>query len=336
MRVVRLHGPGELRLHEEPVPVPVQGESLVRVTAVGLCGSDLHWVAAGRIGANRASEGLILGHEFAGVVESGPRRGERVAVDPAIPCETCYFCKQGKPNLCTNLYFAGQGAEDGALREYVAWPDRCLFPLPDALSDADGAMLEPLGVALHSVGLGQVRLGDTVGVFGCGPIGLLILQTARAAGASRLIATDVLAHRLAAASSLGATVILAKGGEEVAEVLAATDGQGLDVAFDAAGERAAVEAAVAAAGAGSRIVLVGIQADDLTAFNASQARRKELSIQVVHRMRDTYPRAIDLVRRGAVDVRSLVTSRFPLEQAAEAFAAAQRRDGLKVLIEPGG
>lgn len=336
MKALRLHGPGEMRLHEEPVPVPGPGESLVRVTAVGICGSDLHWVADGRIGAKRAAEGLVLGHEFAGVVASGPRRGQHVAVDPAIPCEACRFCRQGKANLCTDLYFAGQGVEDGALREYVAWPDRCLFPLPDGVSDADGALLEPLGVALHSVALGRVRLGDTVGVFGCGPIGLLILQAARAAGAARLIATDVLPHRLAAAERLGATAFMASGGEEAKEILTATGGRGLDVTLEAAGERLAVEAAVAAAGAGTLVVLVGIQADDVTAFNASESRRKELSFQVIHRMRDTYPQAMDLARRGVVDLRSIVTARFPLEQAAEAFAVARRRDGLKVLIEPGG
>jgi threonine dehydrogenase-like Zn-dependent dehydrogenase len=177
------------------------------VTAVGLCGSDLHWFSEGDIGDARLQEPLVLGHEFAGVIENGERRGQRVAVDPAVPCSGCEFCLEGNPNLCADLRFAGYSTEDGALREYMAWPTHCLHPLPDSLTDADGVMLEPLGVAIHAVDLGHLRPGMTVGVFGCGPVGLLVLQVARVAGATHVIATDKLPHRLEAAQSLGATAV---------------------------------------------------------------------------------------------------------------------------------
>jgi threonine dehydrogenase-like Zn-dependent dehydrogenase len=147
MRTLRLHGLGDLRIHEEPDPLPAAGEALFHVKAVGLCGSDLHWFHEGGIGDARLDRPLILGHEFAGVTEEG----ERVAVDPSIACGQCSYCLRGDPNLCENLLFAGHGAQDGALREQMAWPRRCLFPLPDRLSDVDGLMLEPLGVALHAV-----------------------------------------------------------------------------------------------------------------------------------------------------------------------------------------
>lgn len=196
MKVIRLHNPNDMRLHDEPVPVPEAGETLVRVKAVGICGSDLLWYGKAGIGDARLEKPLILGHEFAGVIAEGPRKGERVAVDPAAPCYTSDFCLQGTPNLCEHLRFAGHDMEDGALREYLAWPTACLHSLPDSLTDADGVMLEPLGVAIHAVDLGKLQPGMTVGVFGCGPIGLLIIQIARLFGTQTLIATDIRSHCL--------------------------------------------------------------------------------------------------------------------------------------------
>jgi L-iditol 2-dehydrogenase len=335
MKVLRLHGIGDLRLHDEPEPVPGPGEVLLRVTAVGLCGSDLHWFAEAGIGDAQLQEPLVLGHEFAGVIESGERRGERVAVDPAVPCGACEFCLEGNPNFCSALRFAGHGTEDGALRQYMAWPAHCLYPLPNSLTDADGVMLEPLGVAIHAVELGHLKPGMTVGVFGCGPIGLLVLQLARAAGATHVMATEKLPHRLEAARSLGATAVFqATDGRESAEILAATEGKGVDVAFEAAGENEAVETAIEAAKPGARVVLIGIPAEDRTAFTASTARRKGLTIKLTRRMKRVYPRAIRLVESGMVDVRPLVTHRFPLTEFDKAFSTAQRREGLKVIIEP--
>jgi L-iditol 2-dehydrogenase len=330
MKALRLHATGDLRLHDEPVPSPGEGEELVRVKAVGVCGSDLHWFSEAGIGDAILDHPLVLGHEFAGVTENG----ETVAVDPAIPCGGCEFCERGHPNLCENMVFAGHGTQDGALREWLAWPKRQLFPTPDSLTRADGAMLEPLGVAIHAVDLGKVRAGMTVGVFGCGPIGLLIVQMARLSGASHIIATDLLPHRAEAAKSLGAQQAFVVGGKlELDQLRAAAVGRGVDVAFEAAGEQEAVDDAFAAVAPGGKVILAGIPSEDQTVFSASIARRKGLTIKMVRRMKHTYPRAIELVSKGLVDVRSLVTHRFPIERAAEAFEVAQRREGLKVIIE---
>ena len=161
-----------------------------------------------------------------------------------------------------------------------------------------------------------------------------MVQLARISGATHIIASDKLPHRLQAAKSFGATnVFQAEGGKETAEILAATHRRGVDVAFEVAGENDAVETAVATAKRGARVVLVGIPADDRTAFNASTARRKGLTIKLVRRMKHTYPRAITLVEHGLVDVRSLVTHRFPLTEAKPAFVEAEKRSGLKVVIE---
>ncbi len=331
MKIVRLHGIGDLRLAEEPMPQPAADETLLRVRAVGVCGSDLHWLAEGSIGDAQLTRPLILGHEFAGTTQAG----ERVAVDPAISCGACEMCLAGNPNLCTHLRFAGHGEQDGALREFMAWPTKCLHPLPDVLTFADGAMLEPLGVALHATDLGKLRAGMSVGVFGCGPIGLLVVQLARLSGAASVLATDRLPHRVDAAREAGAHhAFLARDGNEIDSIRSTTQGRGVDVAFEVAGDQGAVEVAFSAAAPAGRVVLAGIPADDRTSFVASVARRKGITIKMVRRMKNTYPRAIQLVESGLIDVRSLVTQRFPLEKTAEAFALAHSREGLKVVIEP--
>jgi len=192
-----------------------------------------------------------------------------------------------------------------------------------------------LGVAIHAVDLAHIKPGMTVGVFGCGPIGLLTLQVARAAGATQLFATDLpgVPHRLDAARSLGAQVFVADPHQiEAREILAMTGKQGVDVAFDAAGESEAVQAAIAAVKPGGKVILIGIPSDDRTVFTASIARRKGLTIKLVRRMKLAYPRALRLVESGQVDVRSLVTGRFPLDKTPQAFATAQRREGIKVVI----
>jgi L-iditol 2-dehydrogenase len=346
VRLARLYGVRDVRLDEEPAPVAAAGSSLVRVTAVGLCGSDLHWYAEAGIGDAVLGRPLVLGHEFAGVISGGPRDGERVAVDPAMPCEHCATCRTGHRNLCPTVRFAGHGDVDGALREYLTWPTRLLVPLPSELSDVDGALLEPLGVALHAVGLAKLRPGLTVAVLGCGPIGLLLIQLARAAGAAAVLATDPLAHRRAAAERAGADVVRDPAGPMAAIGAAAAElarvalgpaaAPGVDVAFEVAGTDDAVHAAMVAARPGGKVLLVGIPDGDTTTFPASVARRKGLTVLLSRRMDDTYPRAIRLVRRGAVDLAGLVSACYPLAETDAAFTAAASRDGLKIVVQPSG
>lgn len=336
MKVLRLHGVQDIRIHDEPIPVPKAGEALVRVKAVGVCGSDLHWFAEEGIGDAHLAKPLVLGHEFSGVIADGPRQGERVAVDPCITCGKCEFCQQGHPNLCTAHVFAGHALTDGGLREYVAWPEEFLFPISDRISDEDGAMLEPLGVAIHTIDLGHLRTGMTVGIFGCGPIGILAIQLARLSGAAQILATEKLPHRIEAARAAGADqVFLAEEkSRESKAILDATGGRGVDVAYEIAGENEAVETAVAVVKPGGIVVLAGIPADDHTSFTASVARRKGLTLKLVRRMKHTYPRAIRLVEKGLVDVRSIVSACYPLNQGEEAFKLANERQGLKIVINP--
>ena len=330
MKVLRLHAPEDLRLHDEPLPDSNPNETMLHVKAVGICGSDLHWFGEGSIGDARLQRPLVLGHEFAALTETG----RRVAVDPAIPCDQCDYCKRGYPNLCANLKFAGHDTQDGGLREVMAWPQKCLFELPDSIDEVAGAMLEPLGVAIHATDLGKLQTGMKVGVFGCGPIGLLIIQLAKLSGAAHILATDTRVHRIEAARKFGASqLVLVEEEGGVADVQRTIKDAEVEIAFEAAGTQAAVDDAFEAVRPGGKVILAGIPDDDRTSFSASLARRKGLTMKLVRRMKHTYPRAIELVSKGLVDVGSLVTHRFPLSQAVEAFKVAARREGLKVIIE---
>ncbi|MGO9178125.1 MAG: zinc-binding dehydrogenase, partial [Candidatus Limnocylindrales bacterium] len=195
--------------------------------------------------------------------------------------------------------------------------------------------LEPLGVALHAVGLAELRPGAHVGVFGCGPIGLLIIQLARISGATTIVATDVLPHRIEAARAAGASAVaLVVGGVERDELRAAAGRHGLDAAFEVAGEDDALETAMSLAAPAATVVIVGIPAVDRVQFTASVARRKGLTVKLSRRMNRVYPRALRLVESALVDVRSIATESLPLIEFESAFATAARRDGLKVIVRP--
>lgn len=334
MKVARLHEVGDLRLDEEPEPVAGPGMSLVQVTAVGICGSDLHWWGEGGIGDARLERPLVPGHEMAGVIRGGPRHGQRVAIDPAIPCGSCQLCRAGYRNLCIRIKFAGHSDTDGAMREFMAWPSELLHPLPDSLTDIDGALLEPLGVAIHGLGLGHVRLGATVAVVGLGPIGLLMVQVLGTAGAGRVLGFDPLPHRREAAQRLGAEVAADPAAASAPAVRAELAGLGADVTFELAGTNEAVQLAMEITRPGGRVVLGGIPGHDETSFRASVARRKGLTIAMLRRMNEVYPRAIGLAASGRIDLGAVVSGTFPLGKAAEAFTAAAGRHGLKVVVEP--
>jgi L-iditol 2-dehydrogenase len=342
MKAMRLYGPHDMRLEDIPEPEPGPREALVRVRAVGVCGSDMHYYVDGRMGRAVPEFPFVLGHEFAGEIAAlgpgvdGPPVGTPVAVDPAIPCGQCEVCLSGNPNCCPNVRFPSSPPFQGALCEFFTHPAHLCIPLPDALNFADGAMLEPLGVAVHAVALAKVRPADTVVVLGAGPIGLLVLQVALHSGASAVYLTEPIAERRALAVELGATAVCdSVAVDPVAWLLEQTGGRGVDIAIEAAWGGDAVGQAVQMARHAGRVVLVGIPREDVVTFPASNARHKGLTILLSRRMKHVYPRSIALVERGLVDVRRLVTHRFPLERAAEAFElVASLQDGVcKAMIE---
>jgi len=334
----RLYGRGDVRVSTEPAALPGPGEVLLRVMAVGLCGSDLRWYEEAGIGDAHLSRPLVLGHEFVGVIADGPRAGERVAVDPAWNCRRCGPCLEGRSNLCLASRFAGHGTTDGALRSLMAWPERLLCPIPDSIGGDEATLLEPLGVALHAQDLGLVGPAGRAGVYGCGPIGLLLIQLLRMRGASTVIATDVLEHRVAAAKTLGATdafLVDAGAGGQVSVARGLARDQSVDVAFEVSGSDAALSDAIAAVRPGGRVVIVGIPSGDRTAFEAAAARRKEIAMLLSRRMVPSdLPRAVRLASSGTVSLSPLITHRYPLARAGDAFATLAKRSGVKVIVNP--
>jgi len=333
MKVIRFYDINDLRMEEAPMPQPKENEILLKTACVGICGSDVHYFQEGGTDSLQLEKPLILGHEFSAWIAEGPNAGQLVAVDPALPCGSCEFCLEGNPNFCLNLKFAGAEDTDGALREFLPWPENAVFHIPETFSPEEGALLEPLGVAIHALKLGKVFPGMDVGVFGAGPIGLLTIQMAKLAAASRIIATDKLQHRLEVARMCGATDLFHADGSESSMIHAATGGRNLDVTFEAAGDDgAAVETAIQTTKRGGTVVLIGIPSEDKTCFTASAARRRGLTIKIARRMKNTYPLAIKLVSSGMVNLDPLITNKFQAANYHKAFTLAARREGIKVFI----
>jgi L-iditol 2-dehydrogenase len=319
-RALFLHGAFDARVAPYNLREGRPGEVLLDVAAVGLCGSDLHYYKDGGIGSAVISEPFVPGHEFGGwlaadLPERGLSRGALVAVDPNQACGRCEPCRAGHPNLCPNVRFIGAPPHDGAMTDRI-WVDRDLIvPVPQDFSPLDAVMLEPLGVAIHAVDLARPRLLERVTLLGCGPIGLLILQVLKVAGAGEILAVDPQPHRRELAVQLGADAAAAT----LAEVLDRTSGAGTPLVVEATNSPDGFRDAVRASAIGGRLVLVGIPDGDLYHLPAAEARRRGLTVRFSRRMGHVYPRAIALVAAGRVDVRSLVTHRFALEEAPDAF-----------------
>ncbi len=336
LKAAKLYGPRDVRIEDVPDAVPGPGDLLLDVTAVGICGSDLHTYLYWQIGSDVPGGAIILGHEAAGVVrEIGPgvqgfQVGQKVAIDPAVPCQQCEFCRKGNYNLCTNLVFLGLWPHHGALRERMVHPARSCVPLPDSISDVAGALLEPLGVALHAINLAHIELGDDVAVIGCGAIGLMLIRLARLAGARHIYASDRHPWRLALASTYGADTVLNTDQVDVVDVIRkATNRRGVDVAIESAWVAETANQCVGVARNGGRVIIVGIPVEDYITLNATVTRRKGLTIKMSRRMKHTYPHAIPLAASGQVALDPLASHRFSLDQAGAALeTAATYADGV--------
>ena len=345
-----LHAIRDVRLERRPIPEPGPDQVLIEIQRVGVCGSDIHYYTHGHIGDHVVRQPMILGHESSGiVVQAGPgvrtlSEGDRVALEPGYTCGKCHYCRSGRYNLCPDVVFMATPPYDGAFCEYIAWPADYCFPLPDSLSFEDGAMLEPLAVGLWSAERASIRPGDSVAIFGSGTIGLMVLQAARAAGASTIFAVDIEDFRLEHAKRLGATYALndrhGKALARIKEISAqlqrcALSASGVDAAFETAGTLVTTRNTLAAPRPGGVAVLVGLPPDPTVEFDIVSVASREIDIRGQFRYANRYPPGIALAASGQVDVSSLVTHHFPLAQAEQAlkFADQHKAEALKVMVD---
>jgi len=343
MKAVFLLKKKEFEVRDIPRPRPKEKEVLIRVKVVGVCGSDVHYYLEGKIGSQQIiKEPLILGHELSGeVAELGKgagnfKVGQRVVVEPAISCGKCEVCRKGWTNICPLVKFLGTPPVNGAFCEYLVMPGENLFPLPDKLSDEEGVMFEPLAIGLYAVRLSRFLPGETVAILGSGPIGLVTLLSARAAGASLIFATDIIPERLKAAKKIGAREVFNPEKEDVAEkIMELTKGRGVDVTFEAAGKEETINQAFAITALGGRVMIIGIPEVDAITYEPHQMRRKELLIQNVRHSLDTTGASIRLVEEGLINLKPLITHCYPFDKITEAFELVSHyQDGvIKAVIK---
>jgi L-iditol 2-dehydrogenase len=344
MKALVLSAYNHLELADVPSPVAGPDEVLVRVEACGICGSDVHGYDGS---SGRRIPPIVMGHEAAGVVASvgatvrGITPGDRVTFDSTVYCGVCDYCLRGEVNLCDKRQVVGVSCADykreGAFAEYVRVPKHIVYKLPESLSFAEAAMLEAVSVALHAVRISALRAGERALVVGAGMIGLLTLQAAKAAGCSQVIIADVDATRLDLARKVGADIVVhASGAELLSQVLARTDGRGVDVVFEAVGRNDTVAVAIDAVRKGGTVTLIGNITAEVT-LPLQKVVTREIRLQGSAASAGEYPRAMELMTSGVIQVQPLITAVAPLADGPQWFARLHAREPnlIKVVLTPG-
>ncbi len=321
-----LTGIEKIEFREVEVPKIKAHEVLVKMEAVGVCGSDVHYYSHGKIGDFVVEFPFILGHECAGtIVEAGSevthlKVGDRVALEPGVPCGTCEFCLTGKYNLCPDVRFFATPPYHGCLMNYVSHPAQFAFKLPDNVSSVQGALVEPLAIGINAALTGGVKLGDTVVVFGSGCIGLVSTLAAKAYGATRVIVVDVIEKRLAVAKGMGAITLNAKECDVLAEINKITGGKGAQVVIDCAGTNTTICQTVKVAKAGGTIVWVGLACDSVNGLDIGPISTKELTIKSIFRYKNLYPTTIAAIEDGKIDISGIISDKYLFADTPFAFS----------------
>jgi L-iditol 2-dehydrogenase len=319
-----LYAPHDVRIEQRPVPTPGPRDVLVEVKAVGVCGSDVHYYEHGRIGSHIVRQPLILGHESSGIIiavgESvdTSRIGERVAIEPGIPDGVCRQCRQGHYNLCPNVRFFGTPPIDGAFTNYVTIPESFAYRLPDALSDEEGALIEPLSVGVWACRKAMLRGADSLLITGAGPIGLVAMKVALALGATDITMTDVSPQRLEVAKRQGATRTI-----NVAQESLASAALEADVLLECSGNQTALREGIRSLRPASRAVAVGMSPGEEVSVPMSYIQNSEITLTGTFRYANTYEDAIALVAAGRVDLQSIITGYYPLQETEKALQATR-------------
>lgn len=318
----------KLELREIPMPKVGPDDVLVRMGAIGVCGSDIHYYSHGRIGDFVVEFPFILGHECAGVViEVGKnvkhlKVNDRVALEPGVPCGKCQMCRTGHYNLCPDVKFLATPPYDGCLMEYIAHPAKYTYKLPDNMSLEQGALVEPMAIGMNAALTGHIKVGDKVVILGAGCIGLVTMLAAKASGAASVIVSDTIPLRRETAVKLGATAALDATGDVKQEVLKLTDGTGPDVVIDCAGFSATVKTALDLVRPAGRVVIVGMGSEYLNEIPSAPIFSKEIEIGSIFRYKNLYPATIGAIASGKIDINGIVTKRFTFEKTPEAYVSA--------------
>ncbi|MGO5052937.1 NAD(P)-dependent alcohol dehydrogenase [Lachnospiraceae bacterium LCP25S3_G4] len=343
-KAVYMTGLNKMETREIPVPTVKDADVLVKLEYVGICGSDVHYLEHGAIGDFVVNGDFILGHECAGeIVKVGKdvtslQIGDKVALEPGCTCGQCEFCKEGKYNLCPDVEFLATPPYHGCLENYIAFPANMCFKLPDNITTKEGALVEPLAVGMHAAAQGEVKLGDSVVILGAGCIGLVTLLACKAYGATDITVVDVMQKRLDYALKLGATRVINAMEESATEVLdELTDGAGIDVVIETAGNKITIKQTPYLVKRGGTIVLVGLAADDIIEYNFAKIMAKEATIKSVFRYRNIYPKAINAIAKGMIDVSGIVTHEFDFADTDQAFdfVINHKDDVVKAVIKIG-
>lgn len=343
MKAAVLTQVGKIEIRELDIPKPGPDEALVRVRAVGLCGSDVHYYEHGKIGPYVVTGPIILGHEAAGeVVAVGSdvrhlKEGQRVTIEPGATCGRCDYCKSGRYNLCPDVRFLATPPIDGAFCEYITMRADLLFPIPDSMSFEKAALIEPLSVGLHAVRRGELKTGETVVIMGMGPIGMLTLLAAKAAGAGQVIGVDLEPFRLERALQMGADGVINLREEDGTEaLLRLTGGRKADLAIETAGNGKAAQSALQAVRRGGRVVLVGLPQEEATPLSIPYIVDNEIDVRGVFRYHNTYPTGVAVMAAESLNLDPIITDRMTLEETPKAFEKAinEKNRTLKIIIQP--
>jgi L-iditol 2-dehydrogenase len=345
MTVAVLAGLKRIELTEVPVPEPGPGEVLLEVEAVGICGSDLHYWRCGRIADQVVKFPMRLGHEPAGRVAAlgagvtGLKKGQSVAIEPGIPCGTCRECQMGRVNLCPNVKFLGTPPIDGSFQPYLVMPASALAPRPDNVDAVMGALAEPLGVAVHSFDLMNLRAGERIAVIGAGSVGLCVIALARQMGVRIVAVSEPRPFRRKVAENLGAERTTTATPEKFIKAARdATDGHGVDVVFECSGAAEALNTTLSAAARGGRVAMIGIPEVDTLSIDPHIWRKRELNIINVRRSNRTLERCLRILERTDLGLKAsgLVSTPIGLSGVQDAMVRLddERSDAVKVMVDP--
>jgi L-iditol 2-dehydrogenase len=343
MKAMKLTGIRKMEMFDVPAPI-IQNDTdvLIRMVTIGVCGSDVHYYATGRIGSQVVKYPFTVGHEGAGIVEkvgiavSSLKPGDRIAVDPAMSCWECDQCKAGRPHTCRKLRFLGcPGQAEGCLSEYIVMPETSCFKISDKLSVDEAALSEPLTIGVYAVKLSQMKPGMDIGILGCGPIGLSVMTAVSVHNPGQLFATDKLDYRLDFARRSGADWVGNPEKDDIVTSVKKLQPLMLDMVFECCGQQEAINQAIALLKPGGKLMIIGIPEIDHYSFAVDEMRRKEICIQNVRRQNESVHDCLQLLDSGNVNIKHWATHRFKLSDAQKAFdlVAGYKDHVIKAMID---